>query len=188
MSLGSCKFKWWQHTSTRLLEWTKSRPPMSQGVCRAPGTLMPWVGVQSGTVTLGDSLAASDKTKYLLPHDRTLTLFGIKPKEEETPAHWGKEGWLGRAQGTWGGREATWYYAVMATGHLSKPTERTASKSGPDVNYGLRVTMARPCGVIHVTGYSAGRCWWWGKLWAAEDGVRWTPLYFLFNFAVNEKF
>ena len=43
------------------------------------------VGMQNGTVTLEDSLAASYKTK--IPYDSATRLLGIYPKEMKTYTH-----------------------------------------------------------------------------------------------------
>ena len=39
------------------------------------------VGIQNGTATLEDSLAAYDESKYVLPNDSAIAEVGIYPKE-----------------------------------------------------------------------------------------------------------
>lgn len=43
--------------------------------------------VQSGAATLEGSLAASNKTKYILPYDPAIVLFSIYPEEMKTYVH-----------------------------------------------------------------------------------------------------
>ena len=81
-----CKFKEQLDTTTRLLEWPKSRTLTNAGQDVEQQDLSFLMSMQNGTATLKDNLVVCYKT-ILLSYNPTIMLHSIYPQKLETYVH-----------------------------------------------------------------------------------------------------
>ena len=81
-----CKFKEQLETTTRLLEWPKSRTLTNAGQDVEQQDLSFLMSMQNGTATLKDNLVVCYKT-ILLSYNPTIMLHSIYPQKLETYVH-----------------------------------------------------------------------------------------------------